>query len=184
MNKHIASGGILVAAFVLGFVVTESFQGFRNNVLFVKKTSVPKTNSTHIFFHPETSCGPVAMSIASRFLGSDVSIAKCRNLLGLSKASMCSAEDLLRGFQDLGFSAVALQSERQVKYSDDVVLLLHVFGNHWNTVVCRNGNLFLVDPPRATTLVENGVEGWDGFAIAVSKKPESLQVFMKRNCMN
>lgn len=67
MNKHIASGGILVAAFVLGFVVTESFQGFRNNVLFVKKTSVPKTNSTHIFFHPETSCAPLRCQLPRDF---------------------------------------------------------------------------------------------------------------------
>ena len=122
---------------------------------------------------PEASCGPVGLSLVSRYLGHPISIEECHRATGAGEMGLCSMLDLVQAARTHSLFAQPVRmtpaKARALKYP----MILHVEKSHFLVALPRDdGKLVVLDPPDEPVVKAWGdfSETWTGEAIVISNK--------------
>ncbi len=133
---------------------------------------------------PEYPCGPVSVATVARLCGTQVELARVKQVVPVDSYLRTSMDDLIRGLQTLGLRAAGVRiGPSAVRRLGAARAILFIRQSHFAAALAApDGSLVIVDPPQHTEVrrADDPALGWHGEAVIVCRTDDELAAALNR----
>ncbi len=181
------SGGLIALTIcfgvISGYATWRFLPNYRNQLgVYIPSTKAKSAERDSVtFFHPDSPCGAVAVSVACKFLDNKtIDMFRCTKDLGSVGSGLASAKAISDVLQNYGYASKAVKFGQGYfdGIADEALLIVHLRSEHWAVVANLDERLVLIDPPFEPRLFFGVKDKWDGIAVVVATKSKTIDVFV------